>query len=146
MKTIIRPEERGWDIREVNKKVIKLMQFGARVMRMTRNIGAFDYHLVFEPERDVYVVIFMSIGDWQSEYNLIITDMMVIPIEYRRKGYGTTAISILAHWCSENDFTEIVATQVSDPNSIKFWEKNGFVRLPEPNQTSDYIRQISPTI
>lgn len=75
-----------------------------------------------------------------SGADLVITNMTTLPVEQIGSGYGSTAIRRLIAWAHQNNLKTIRAVQVQQ-QATGFWEKNGFVRLPEPNPTSDYEYQ-----
>lgn len=121
-----------------------LALYGAEVVPNSfHNVGAFDYIVTFIPARDVRVTVCLSIADWQTESDVVITNMTTLPVEECGKGYGSRVIEIIIRWATVNHFNEIEAVQVSNPNAERFWERNGFEKLPEPNPIGNYVRYLN---
>ncbi len=138
----IRPEERGWDRKKIDETVGELSQDGAHIVSSLRNFGAFDYELTFCPSQGVQVTVFVSIGDWQTDSAITITEMTTLPETVRKKGYGSQAIKRIIEWARRHNFNEIRATQVSSPDARRFWEQNGFTYVTDPNPTGDLVLQL----
>lgn len=83
--------------------------------------------------------ILFKLMDYQTKSDVVITNMTTLPATACSRGFGTKAIQTLLGWARENNLHEIRATQVGDPDSQRFWEKNGFVLCPEPNPCGDYV-------
>lgn len=142
MQRLIRPEDRGWDREKTTAIVGELSRKGAQIAPSLDNIGAFDYVLVF-PFNEIQVTVFISIADWQTNSGVVITNMTTLPATDRRKGYGSLAIRAIREWACHNKFNEIRATQVSDTDAQRFWERNGFILLPEPNPIGDLVLKLT---
>lgn len=105
-----------------------------------RNVASLDFEIQFAHREGARTTVFVSFMDYQSRADLLITHMTTLPAEFCGRGHGSDAIQKLLVWARDNSFWNVVATQVSDPRSQRFWERNGFVRLPEPNPTGNYGR------
>lgn len=81
--------------------------------------------------------------DHQTGADVVITNMTVLPEEYRSRGIGQSAIADLLTWARANMLNDVRATQVSCPRAAHFWELCGFKRMPEPNPTGDYQIQAN---
>lgn len=103
-----------------------------------KNVGAFDYviQFLFGGAR---VTVYLCFCDHQVLSDVVITNMTTLPYEECSKGWGSKVISYFLEWGRENGFKEIRATQVGNPRSEKFWEKNGFTLAPEPNDCGDWV-------
>ncbi|MCE9643542.1 MAG: GNAT family N-acetyltransferase [Candidatus Andersenbacteria bacterium] len=83
--------------------------------------------------------IFFQLLDWQTDSDVVITNITTLPDLKRGYGFGSIAVQKLICWARENNLHEIRATQVGDRNSQRFWEKNGFIRCSDPNPCGDYV-------
>lgn len=135
----IKPEDRGWNKALTDKNIEYLAGDGFCISPCTRNAGAFAYRLTCNPAPNTQVTIYISMGDWQVKSDVTITNMTVLPEEFRNRGHGTNALKAIIRWAARHSYNEIRATQVNNIRTKKFWLTNGFVREPEPNRTSDYI-------
>ena len=73
--------------------------------------------------------------------NQLIIHMLVVDAENERgKGDGTKVLCALLATAKKYDLS-VVAQEVLRP-SERFWQKNGFVRCPEPNPKNNYFFQV----
>ncbi|MEK9154162.1 MAG: GNAT family N-acetyltransferase [Patescibacteria group bacterium] len=56
------------------------------------------------------------------------------------KGFGAKVVNSLVEMAKKNNIN-VVAKRVI-PTAENFWQRNGFVRAPEPNPNNDYIYQV----
>ncbi len=103
-----------------------------------RDSSALCYRAEFTNSDGSRTNVFLRLKDFQSGADLVITNMTTLPITRTSQGHGTRAIQTVLKWARENHLTIVLATQISDPSSQRFWEKNGFSRCDEPNETGDY--------
>lgn len=141
----VRPEDRGWNREKVHAMVDELTRHNFQVITNWNCVSAFEYLLTFHPspESDASITLSVSIADWQTGSDVAINTMITLPTKERCRGYGKRAIDVLVGWATRHGFREIRAVQVSDSNAERFWQKNQFVRLPEPNPTGDYVRILA---
>jgi GNAT superfamily N-acetyltransferase len=142
MQRPIKPEDRGWDRRKTMAIVSELSQRGALIIPSFDNVGAFVYELEF-PFNVALVTVSISIAEWQTNSDVVITNMTTFPVADRRKGYGSRIIGIITKWARHNKFNEIRATQVSNSHNQRFWERNGFILLPAPNPIGDLVLELT---
>ena len=102
------------------------------------NVGSFDYVIQFL-FGEARVTVYFCFCDHQVLSDVVITNMTTLPYEECSKGWGSKVVSYFLEWGRENGFKEIRATQVGNPRSEKFWEKNGFTVVPEPNDCGDWV-------
>ena len=98
-------------------------------------------------QRDAYVLSFhaegaiTTVGIVFNDYSgadLVITGMTTLPPDRTGEGLGSAAIQNLLKWAKSNNLKDIRAVQVQEP-SERFWEKNGFKIMDEPNPTRDFM-------
>ena len=107
--------------------------------RLRRVCNVVPFFALFLNDLSAETHIFFQLMDWQTNSDVVITNMTTLPKEKCRHGFGSDAVRIFLEWARENDLHEIRATQVGDSDSQRFWEKNGFVRCAEPNPCGDYV-------
>jgi hypothetical protein len=140
-----RPRDRGYDRDSANRMVGEFLKYPVTLMPQLMNDGAYEYRVLFifnSQQTNITVQIIVLLWDWQTDADLTITDIGTSPHTERSKGFGSRAIEYLKEWAVSNKLNKILATQVSSERSEKFWGKNGFVRCPEPNPTSDFVLQL----
>lgn len=144
MAKAIKPEDRGWNREKIDSTIIDFCRrHDATCTSCPGNVGAFEYKLIFMPNTWMKLSTTIAIAEWQSDSDVVITNITLQPPTERRRGYGSSIVRELISWAKENGWNEIRATQVVNPSSKQFWIKNGFVFAPEPNQTSDFILKIT---
>ena len=139
----IRPQDRGWEEAEVFRFIQELSEKCIKIYCNPKNVGGFEYVLTFCPNDQVRVTVAFCLADWQTDSDVVITNMTTLPEVEQGKGYGSQVIDIIIDWATRNKFNEVRAVQVSNPKAQNFWEKNGFIYLPEPNPTGDCVYYIS---
>jgi len=102
------------------------------------NVGAFEYTLRFFVGEAI-VRVELSLKEWQTTSDVVITNITTVPVSERSKGSGSQAIARLIAWARHHRLNEIRAAQVNNPASERFWVRNGFVRCAAPNPTSDFV-------
>ena len=125
-------KELDFVVQQLNKHPVVLLN------PQINNVGAFDYIVQFTFS-EIKVTVYLCFYDHQVLSDLVITNMTTLPAEERGKGWGSKVVSFLLDWGRENGFNEIRATQVGNPDSERFWEKNGFILTPEPNECGDWV-------
>ena len=122
--------------------VRQLERYGATVIvpeHALKNVGALQFQVTFPfQQEEATVNIFLSLKDWQTDSDVVITNMTTLPEAKQGEGLGSKALKSVLEWAAENQF-EVRATQVSDPRSEKFWSDNGFAATEGPNPTGDFI-------
>ncbi len=112
-----------------------------RVESEKRNENARRLSFSFD---DVVVSIRVLLND-ESGSDLVITNMTVLlktgSKDMTGSGYGSKALEHMLSWAKEQGMLHIRASQVSSA-SKGFWEKNGFIKAPEPNPTGDYLLDL----
>jgi hypothetical protein len=137
-------ESWGWD----NVARLALRVNVAWEREQTSEVGLLPYTMTMrcalsaEHPPSGRVTIRFVLLDSHSDSDVTITNMTTLPAGLRSAGKGSIAIGIVLEWMREVGFTTLRATQVGHPDSARFWMKNGFVRAPAPNPTSDYIRSV----
>ncbi len=101
--------------------------------------GMVPFFALFLHDLSAETHIRFRLMDWQTDSDVVITNIGTVPSSAQRKGFASQAVQEVIAWAKEKDLHEIRATQVSDPAYEKFWEKNGFVRDAEPNDCGDYV-------
>ena len=141
-----KPEDRGWNRGQFDKMVSQFGVHRAAIIPDLTDIGAFHYRLIFSFRLELWVTVTVEISlkEWQTDSDLVILTMVTTPEILRSRGYGGKVLGYLADWAKSNNLNEIRATQVSDPRSKRFWIRNGFVKCPAPNPTSDFIKSLIP--
>jgi hypothetical protein len=100
--------------------------------------GELPYQIQFSNPEGAVTTLRIVLKDHNSPTSdLVITNMTTLPDNQKGKGYGSAAISSLLQWAKDNRMKELRATQVSNPDSERFWEKNGFVATG--NHLGDYL-------
>jgi hypothetical protein len=123
--------------------VFDLKTYGARyVRRDARNVGAYDYYVHFCFAPPIVVSVHLELMEHQTESDVVITNVSLIPLEERGKRRGTLVIHLIQQWAREYGFNEIRATQIAT-NNARFWMRNDFVPDPDHARTSDYIFRIA---
>ncbi len=132
-------EERRVKREELDGLVRQLERYPLiRLKPNINNVGAFDYVIQFL-FGEVRVTVHFCFYDHQVLSDVVITNMTTLPYGECSKGWGSKIVSYFLEWGRENNFNEIRATQVGNPRSEKFWEKNGFTLAPEPNDCGDWV-------
>ena len=139
----IRPEERGWNRRDAFRAVGELAEKFDTITLGKSNSGAFEYELHIFPIKGVCVTITILLGDWQTNSDVVITNMTTLPESECRKGFGTHVIQALIGWAKKHSFNEIRATQINNIDSQRFWQRNNFVLVVEQNPTGDLVLKLS---
>lgn len=118
-----------------------LTAHGANIERHRQEAqGEIAYRVTFKyPVHNAVVTLRILLADTDSDSDLVITNMTTLPDKKKRHGLGSKTIQSLLAWAHSHNLKEIRAVQVGNPDSQRFWEKNGFKRCPEPNPCSDYI-------
>lgn len=137
-----RTEERGWNRKDFDQKILEFAYQNAIVTTDTRNVGAFEYNVRFSFDKGTMVTVTILLKEWQTDSDVVITAMTTLPESERQKGYGRNVIERIIAWSKSHGWNEIRATQVSDEGAKEFWKKMGFLRVPPPNKTGDYVRVI----
>jgi GNAT superfamily N-acetyltransferase len=121
---------------------MRLRQPGVIVGRNVRLQGLCDsipFVATFLYDGGVKVTICFQFMDRQTKSDVVITNMTTLPREARSHGFGSRAVQTFLEWAKENNLHEIRATQAGDPDSHRFWLKNGFVQAPDPNPCRDCV-------
>lgn len=126
--------------REEKNVLVKLLhRYGAKTCpEDSPEIGALPYIVEFSFEDDVVVTLFIMLMDWQTDSDVVITNMTTLPTDKQNKGFGKKAINCFLQWARNNHLRDVRATQVSKDNE-GFWLKNGFLKCKEPNPCNDFI-------
>jgi|SRR3989344_3715958 len=102
--------------------------------------GALPYVITMFGE-DVTVTVRMSLMDWQTDSDVVITNMTTFPLNERRKGFGRRAVMTLISWARAHNLKQVRATQVHSSNE-GFWVKCGFVKNNPPNPCNDFVLNL----
>lgn len=114
-----------------------LKKFGATFEKdMIWFKGAYIIQFPFKNSITTIRIVFAE----SSGADLVITNMTTLPEEKKGQGFGSKAIQQLLLWAKENNLINIRAVQIEKHNE-SFWEKNGFVKDTELNQSNDFIYQ-----
>ena len=123
-----------------NALVALLQNYGAKTLpkKEPHILGALPYVAQFLFEGSGMVTIYFCLMDWQTDSDVVITNMTSFP---QISGYGKRAITNLLQWARDNSLKEVRATQVHESNE-GFWLKNGFEKCPPPNPCNDFVFPI----
>lgn len=102
--------------------------------------GELPYAVEFHEEGAVTTIRLVLKDHNAPTSDLVITNMTTLPDLEKGKGYGSKAITALLRWAKDNGLKEVRATQVSDPQSANFWQKNGFVATG--NHLGDHVKML----
>jgi GNAT superfamily N-acetyltransferase len=134
------PEDMEAEMEAMDQMVAQLERHGAKIVPDRRNVGAFAYKTQFPFEEEGGVVsIFLSLKDWQTDSDVVITNMTTLPDSRKGKGLGSRALKYILDWAAENNLNEVRATQVGQDQAENFWVKNGFLKVEGNNPTRDFI-------
>ncbi len=75
----------------------------------------------------------------EKDTAVVITNMTTLPEKEVGGGHGTAAVQTIVQWAKEQGFTKIVAAQVQNDESEKFWTKNGFEKAANNEQSGDFV-------
>lgn len=116
--------------------------FGAIVERIkSRAANQLEYSAKF-PAGETTVTVKIIMLDSQTDSDIVIANITVLPEADTGKGYGGEAIRRILAWAGQRRMNEVRATQVGNPQARKFWEKNGFLLAPEPNPCKDLVHRL----
>lgn len=104
---------------------------------LMRQAGA--YVLKF-PNSGAVTTIRIVLNDY-SGADLVITNMTTLPSDQTGKGLGSGAVKKVLTWAQDRGMKDVRAVQVQK-QSEGFWEKNGFIKIEEPNPTNDFIFRV----
>ena len=124
----------------VDAMVAQLASEDVKIERyMENNVGALSYHLTFSfPKEEAETNVFISLLDYQTDSDLIITNMTTLPDSAKSRGLGSEAIRKITEWAKANNLKTIRAVQVAFPESQKFWKKNGFAAVKN-SRSGDFL-------
>lgn len=138
---ILPDEERARRQAVWDAKVSELEADGATIKPDLKDMGVFAYIATIPFESGIVVTIRFCLEDWQTDSDVVITNMTTLPDTKIRKGFGRKGLAHILNWARRHRLTEIRATQVREDNR-GFWEKNGFTLYPEPNPCKDLVLHI----
>ncbi len=135
-----KPEDRAEKQKEIDAMVSQLESYGAEISGPNpENLGSFSYKAKFPfNENEVVVNIWFELKDWQTDSDVVITNMTTLPDDKKGGGFGSKALGLILEWAEKNNLKEIRATQISNDRSASFWENNGFKKVAE-SSTGDYL-------
>lgn len=136
-------ENRAEEQEKADKLVQQLELYGAEIAGPDpMNAGSFSYKIKFPfPSEEAFVNMWLELKDWQTDSDLVITNMTTVPDDKKSHGFGSRALASVLEWAHKNNLREVRATQVSNDRSGSFWEKSGF-KKEEVSQTGDWLLQI----
>ena len=108
-------------------------------MRVTKDRFETGAYLLQKKQEDAMVTIRIGLNDY-SGADMVITNMTTLPDDMKGQGYGSTVEQELITAATAQGMKDIRAVQVQKLSQT-FWEKNGFVKAPEPNNTNDFLYQ-----
>lgn len=117
--------------------VAELESLGVHIEKELDGMDA--YVATFDFESAVTTIRFI-LNDRQTGADVVITHMTTLPDNEQGKGWGSKAVKTILRWTKANGLTNIQADQVQEENE-SFWNKNGFVKSPEPNPTNVFVYQ-----
>jgi len=127
---------------EMNALVALLQNYDSQVHpENSPEVGSLPYIVKFLFENGVVITIRMILKDWQTDSDVVITNMTTLPQSQRKRGFGKKAVRRILQWARDNHLNEVRATQVSEFNE-GFWLKNGFRKCGEPNPCNDFVFTI----
>jgi len=118
----------------VNVLYLSLVGMGARIASDPTNDDACVAQFVFA---SATTTLRLVLND-SSGAPLTITNMTTLPHEMKHRGYGTLALEQVLRWAAIHDLVTVRAVQVQ---SERFWIKNRFEKLAEPNPCNDFAFQ-----
>lgn len=130
----------------IDAMVGKLLEYGAVSAEPDLNefgrlpSGELPYAVQFNQDNATTTIRIVLRDHNAPTSDLVITNMTTLPDAEKGKGYGSQAIEALLRWAKDNGMKEIRATQVSDPQSSNFWQKNGFTKTG--NQFGDHVKML----
>ena len=99
-----RPEDRGWKREDADSAVRRLVAtHRACVIPDFMNVCAFEYNLTFRIEMGLIVTVNILLHEWQTDSNIVITNITTLPILERRKGYGSHVLAWLLEWAKKKN-------------------------------------------
>lgn len=103
-------------------------------------VGALPYLVtIFSPcGENATVTMKISLMDYQTDADVVITNIATRPESQRGKGAGSHAVQALLGWALRSNFNQVRATQVHSANE-RFWAKCGFVKDFDPNLCNDFV-------
>jgi hypothetical protein len=131
----------------IDAMVATLVQYGA--VSATPHVNEFGripsgelpYEVQFK-DGDAVTTIRIVLRDHNApDSDLVITNMTTLPDVEKSKGYGSKAIAAILKWALDNNLRTVRATQINNPQSAKFWQKNGFVATD--NHLGDYVKILT---
>lgn len=123
---------------------MQLENFGAIICRdklKAKIVGELPYVAKFRSASAVTTVRFV-LKDYQTDSDVVITNITTLPEDQRGIGYGSMAVQVLVKWAVLNRFNEVRATQISGDINEAFWSKNGFVKCQQPNPCNDFVCDV----
>lgn len=136
-------------VRNVEENCSRMVELASRLRqpgvivgynyRMRKVCNIVPFSVLFLHDTTAETNIFFHLMDWQTDSDVVITNMTTLPSEKCGEGFGSKALEIFISWARENNLHEIRATQVSSSRSKYFWEKNEFTRCADPNPCGDYV-------
>ena len=109
---------------------------GMRVIKDRLEMGAY----ILEKKKEATVTIRIGLNDYTGA-DMVITHMTTLPDDLKGRGRGSAVIQELLTTATARGMKDIRAVQVLKPSET-FWEKNGFVKAPEPNPTNDFLFKV----
>ena len=124
-----------------------LERYGAIIaLHNTRDVSNIAYIARFHsPDNLAVTTIRLAFMDYQTESDIVITNITTLPDTEYRKGHGSCAVQLVLQWAKHHALNEVRATQIDRGNTAVqlFWKKNGFVRCTEPNPCNDFVCTLS---
>ncbi len=134
------PQDPDVQKKEFDRLVQGLEKYATSIEPVEREFGKYKITFQFD---EATTRVWILLGDYTGS-DVVIINMTTLPDDKTSKGFGKQAIDVIKKWAEENNFNEIRATQVSNPNSERFWvDKNGFVRDEGENKkTKDFLFRL----
>jgi len=130
---------------EMNILVASLEKYGASVEsdKDLRDVAALHYRIIFSFPENTVVTMGIILMDHQTNSDVVIETMTILPKHRKRMGFGSKAIAKVLRWAADNGLRDVRATQVAGQDNENFWKKNGFIQQKKPNPCNDFIYHIT---
>jgi ribosomal protein S18 acetylase RimI-like enzyme len=79
-------------------------------------------------------------GNFEGEPNIAFLSLLMIAPSFRNKGIGTTIVELIENEIRKDAQVRVIlsAVQVNNPKALRFWQKNGYLIVGEPQLQPDH--------
>lgn len=129
------PSPKNYQDEVTFNQVTLLKNISPQLQKVERDLAYKAYRLSFNFGTATTTI---KINIEENDTALVITNMTTLPDTEKSKGYGSQAVGTVIQWAKEQEFQKIVAAQVDNEDSERFWSNNGFKKVSN-SKTGDFV-------